>query len=215
MIGYFEKPPTVDFNRMGELIEEMKWFLRALSIREIPNEEYSMEQVEKYILSLLVGQEKSKESPLCGSWCVSPETAGMPSDSRVDFIYQPSYMATAILSIALFDHPITTLLMPGYLYSLSVGLKFCTGRRLSGHGYSADQGAAEAIKILSAGKVQLLLKQNPEYCPELEKIMEDKVKEMTQRLESGDTLSPWGGDQREMLEEAVCAYHSGLILERR
>lgn len=211
MIKSFKPSTSKDHAEVIATAEAMLSILQALANSEIPNSSYSMDDLESYFSSLVVGQNKAPQSPAFGSWRITTGDDRLPSDFRVDFIYRPTYIATATLSIGLFEHPLTTILMPGYLEALINGLQFCAGRGLKGHGYDAAKGAADAVKILSLGKVPLLLNQNPDYCPTLKRALETTTNYMKNRLSSGEFRSCWGEDQSGDFISALESFEAALI----
>lgn len=193
-----------------EIVDSLLLTLKELSENTILTESYSMPDLEKYLRSLVRGQEKNHDSKTFGCWAAIDTNERAPADFRVDFFYKPTYIACATLSICLFQHPLTTLTIPGYLEALVNGLNFCCGRKLKGHGYEADIGAAEAISILSSGKVPLLLHQNPTYCPKLGTIINNEIQEIRLKLDSGRTINCWGEDESLVFKTAIEAYDRNI-----
>ena len=209
-LKFFTRSSSRDNSEATEIVDLMLLTLKELSENTIPNESYSMHDLEKYLRSLVLGQEKNHESKTFGCWPVIDTNERAPADFRVDFFYKPTYIASATLSICLLEHPLTTILMPGYLDALVDGLNFCCGRNLKGHGYEADIGSAEAIKILSLGKVPLLLHQNPDYSLKLKSVIEKTITEIKDKLDSGQTFSCWGENQTKAFESAIKAFEKSL-----
>ncbi|MBV2131854.1 hypothetical protein KRX52_03470 [Pseudomonas sp. MAP12] len=209
MIKSFKHSTTTDPVELRRANESMLDILQALATRKIPSATYTMNDLERYLLSLIKGQEKTPECTTFGSWSAAPKSDGMPADARVEFIYIPTYIATSTLSIALLEHPITTLLIPGYLIALINGLVFCTGRELRGHGCDVDIGAIDAINILSLGKIPLLLDQNPNYCPRLKKILHQATRDMAEKLNTGDYFSDLESDYAIKLKSTLESFRLG------
>lgn len=209
-IELFTRSSFRENSEATEIVDLMLLTLKDLSEKKIPNESYSMPDLEKYLRSLVRGQEKNQDIKTFGCWPAIDTNERPPADFRVDFFYKPTYIASATLSICLFQHPLTTLTISGYLEALVNGLNFCCGRNLKGHGYEADIGAAEAITTLSSGKVPLLLHQNPTYCPKLGKIIIDEIQEIRLKLESGVTINCWGEDEYLAFKTAVDAYDRNI-----
>jgi hypothetical protein len=127
----------------------------------------------------------------------------MPSDARVDFVFRPTYAAVATLSRTLCDYPVLAVRTPRFLLTLKQGMKFATYRGLAGHGYEADKGAIHALRILSLGKVPLLLQQHPELCPALAKIIREVAESMQERLSAHSAFGIWGEDLSEGFRQAI------------
>ena len=66
---------------------------------------YSEESYKRLIVSFVNNQRSSLGRTKPGSWSIVPNDEGMDSDIRVDFIFVPTYLVTAILSRTLCDFP--------------------------------------------------------------------------------------------------------------
>lgn len=197
-------PDQVDIPAMDALIDSMMEVLEALDEGLIPNDsDYTLDDLRGYLASLVGGQRGRLGHTKAGSWAVSPDDAGMASDARVDFIIRPTYIATATLSRALCEYPLLALAIPNYLRALERGMKFCSFRSLQGHGYEADAGAIDALRILSLGKIPWLLHRHPDACPELKTAIDTVAQDMAQRLLDGDAVGVWGEDYSEGFRSAV------------
>ena len=147
-----------------------------------------------YLTSLVEGRRGSVGRTMPGSWAVVPDDDGMPSDARVEFIFTPTYIATATLTRCLCDFPLTAMAIPGYLEALHTGMVFCAARDLQGHGYDAIDGAIDSLGILSRGKVPWLLSRQPEFCPELKAAIDEAATYMARSLAKGTATGAWGED---------------------
>jgi hypothetical protein len=204
LIKKFQFLDSVDTENIQKIIGDMYDLLLALDEGRIPNtSDYSHEDLRAYLESLIKGQRKSLGSTKSGSWSVAPNDEGMPADARVEFIFRPTYIATATLSRVLCDYPLIALSLSLYRIALHRGLKFCTHRKLQGHGYDGDMGMIDAFSILSLGKVPWLLNRHPDFCPELEDIISAAAADMKVRLETGKTTGPWGTDFSEGFRSAL------------
>ena len=116
---------------------------------------------------------------------------------RVEFIFAPTYIATATLARCLCDHRETALAIFGYREAMQTGMLFCTSRNLLGHGYGATAGAIAALSILSLGKVPWLLHRHPEFCPELKASVDEAAAYTARCLAEGSAAGPWGEDYTE------------------
>lgn len=204
MITRFKYLDHVDIEAMFDLIDGMMEVLVSLDEGLIPIEQdYTLNHLHSYLQSLVDGQRDSLGRTKAGSWGVAPDDDGMDSDARVDFIFRPTYIATATLSRALCEYPLVALAIKGYKEALMSGMLFCSYRRLQGHGYEADKGAIDALRILSIGKVPWLLHRHPDACPELKAAINDVANDMAKRLLSGTAVGMWGEDYSEGFRSAV------------
>lgn len=204
MINNFRHLDTVDIPDMLALIDSMMEVLESLDEGLVPNDsDYTAEQLKGYLESLVTGQRGSLGRTRPGSWGVVPDDDGMDSDNRVDFILRPTYIATATLSRALCEYPLLALSIPHYEEALLSGMVFCSYRGLRGHGYEADEGAIDALRILSLGKVPWLLNRHPEACPDLKVAIDGVANDMAERLLNGTAVGLWGEDYSEGFRSAV------------
>ena len=164
---------------------------------------YSEESYKRLIVSFVNNQRSSLGRTKPGSWSIAPNDEGMDSDIRVDFIFVPTYLVTAILSRTLCDFPHLVESIPNYKDALKKGMLFCSYRNLAGHGYESDSGAAEALTILSLGKVPLLLEQNKDLCPPLYKAIKIVSNEMKERLKTDSAYGVWGENLQDDFSSAL------------
>ena len=208
MIKIFKYYHSFDSRRMSSLVDAMQDLLEALDDGEIPNrKDYSLGNLKTYLASLVRRQRKSLSGIKPGSWAVHEGNFEMASDARVDFIFRPTYIATATLSRCLFEYPLTALSLRGYRRALKTGLLFCSYRDLRGHGYRSDSGIIDAFRILSLGKVPLLLRRHPDFCPELKSVIDSVARDMEKRLSTGSTVGIWGEDYSEKFRSAIETFH--------
>jgi len=193
---------------MSLMLEDMKDTLVAIDAGEIPNNiDYTISELLKYCQTIIDGQREELGVTKAGSWSVAPNDDSMPSDARVEFIFEPTYIAVSILCRVLLDHPWIAIQITGFVDSLKKGLKFCTYRELRGHGYEDIDGMLDALMILTMGKVPVLLEKSPDFCPELHLIFQSIEKYLSDALVSGKTLGAWGEDYTENYQGALESYY--------
>lgn len=204
LLKYFEPFKHVDTRAMLSYVEAMEEVVEALDERLIPDaNNYTLEDLGSYVQSLVAAQRRKLSFVKPGCWCVVSGDDGMPSDARVDFVFRPTYAAVAMLSRTLCDYPVLAIRTPRFLLTLKQGMKFATYRGLAGHGYEADQGAIHALRILSLGKVPLLLQQHPELCPSLARIIREVAESMQARLSADSAVGVWGEDLSDGFRQAI------------
>jgi hypothetical protein len=204
MLKYFEPFKQVDTGAMLSYVESMEEVVEALDERLIPDATtYTLEDLSSYVQSLVAAQRRKLSFVKPGCWCVISGDDGMPGDSRVDFVFRPTYAAVATLSRTLCDYPVIAVRTRRFLLTLKQGMKFATYRGLAGHGYEADRGAIEALRILSLGKVPLLLQRHPELCPPLATIIREVAESMQERLSTNSAVGVWGEDLSEGFRQAI------------
>ena len=197
----FEVSKIHDTQRMSGFVMIMSEYLYRLSADE--NQSFQNLGLRFYLKSIVDGQRgKLIGGTQPGSWCLGPDDL-MDSDARVDFIFKPTYLAVATLSLAKINHPSITNDIEGYDDCLKKGLKFCTHRKLQGHGYDSIAATIDIFKILSLGKVPTLLHRNPEFCIDLKNILDDVANTIAAKLLNNDAKGVWGEDYSEGLSSAL------------
>ncbi len=184
---------SVNISVLDSFNEELKLILEHIdSGTTFSSGLYYKEDFRNLLESFVKGQRRSLGGTKGGSWSIVPNDTGMPSDARVDFIFMPTYLVTAILSRVFCDYSDIAKSINGYTNALKKGMKFCSSRNLQGDGYEGDAGAAKALTILSIGKVPWLLENNKDLCPELLETIQNVAKDMQSRLDSGTAINEWG-----------------------
>ena len=197
----FEISNEHDIDKMSALIDIMSEYLFLLS--EDENNLLQSNSLNFYLNSLVDGQrDKLTGGTKSGSWCVAPDDL-MDSDARIDFIFKPTYLAVATLSLAKINYPSITNSINNYDEKLKNGLKFCTYRNLQGHGYDSILQMIDAYKILSMGKVPLLLYRSPELSIELKRVLVNVANTIALKLANNDAIGAWGEDYSEGFSGAI------------
>jgi len=171
MIKEFKPCTKADIEEMDRKVRELREVLEVLAGGGIPGPGYTVDDLERLCESLVRGQRNDIPRLVPGSWCVAPSIEGMDSDARVEFVFFPTYLAVAILTRALREHPELKERIPGYEKALKEGLGFSARRGLMGHGYDANTEMREAVGILEMGQVGGYLEEEPGACPELRKVL--------------------------------------------
>lgn len=158
---------------MFEYRDELMNVLRALDNNTLFNESTNAkEDFTNLLTSFVEGQRGTFANiAVAGSWGLVDCKEGIPSDARVDFVFMPTYIITAILARTYLDYPEIANSIPRYKGALIAGFNFCSLRGLQGHGYEGEDGRVEALKILNMGHVPELLEKNPAWCNELAQIL--------------------------------------------
>lgn len=127
------------------------------------------------------------------------DTYNVPSDARVDFCYMPTYYGAAIL-------------MKEYLTGkrhivseLEMGLQASLGCGFLGHGYEAEKGRIDAIKVFIKGGLRKFLETEREICPEFHNKVNNIVHRYNSCLLRGDdyTKGFWNEDYSSPWQEIV------------
>jgi len=189
MIKLFKPSEEVNVKKMQKINSDLRLMLKKIFLNEIPNNDYTIEDLQNFCISLIKGQRNSQNltgiKP--GSWCVAPNADEMGSDARVDFAFYPTYVIIAILTKIKMDYPYFAARIENYDKVLKLGMKFSTYRELYGHGYEGFEQLLDAILIFGEGSIYQFLKSDKDYCPELLKILESIKIELTDRINNGST----------------------------
>ncbi len=155
----------MDFEHQGAIVGLMKDVVTFLQKDQIPDEKYTMEDIKKYVITLIDLQRK--EDIVKNSWSVAPEPENTPEDEEVDFHFFPTYLAVATLSLIKQKYPEMALELDGFDSALKTGMFYAVSNQFKGFGFNSDFQRLEAAILLSKGKVAELLLENPDLCPEL------------------------------------------------
>jgi len=192
---------AVDISQMQEIIKTMREFLEDFDTGHASSDVFA------YCESLVLGQRDSLGRTIPGSWSVAPNDDNMPTDARVEFVFEPTYIAVAILSRSLLEYPWVAISIDGFKQALTTGMEFCTHRNLHGSGYDALDGLFNAWSILCAGHVPMLTKVAPEFSKKLSKIITKTELFLLDSLKTGNTTGPWGEDLKYKFEAAIETYY--------
>jgi hypothetical protein len=163
---------------MSRVLQDMIEVLEGLEACRIPDrEEYTCDDLRAYLVSLVESQRGELalghgSQILAGSWSINSHCEDMPSDARVEFIFFPTYVAVATISRCLLEFPLLAASVPGLAPALQRGLEFACHRELAGHGREAAEDKQKALNLFYLGWVPLLLWQNPDFCPRMNRILE-------------------------------------------
>ena len=208
MILEFKPIDSVKIDAFMKFNDELKSILESIDDGTLFSEKkYSKDEFTSLLKSFVEGQRGSLGRTKEGSWSIIPNDDHMPADARVEFIFLPTYLVTAILSRVMIEYPEVANSIPNYTVALQKGMLFCSYRTLYGHGYEADKGAAEALTILSMGKVPLLLECDNNLCPELLKAIQDVTKELQHRLMTKTAMGTWGENLQENFSSALETFY--------
>jgi hypothetical protein len=154
--AFYVTGPDAPIDEMSRLVISMFRVLHGLHQERLPNsQDYSLEDLRAFVVSLVAGQRGQLDLAIRGSWCVAHDTSGMDGDARQEFIHRPTYIATAVLIRALYTYPNTLAEVRGLGDAIRHGLGFSACRNLRDHGYGE---LPSADTIMRMGKVPEILK---------------------------------------------------------
>ena len=170
-----------NFGKLYEMKSEMKNFLEEKS--DYHNTEW-MDNLE----TILDFQDSDGSFKLFDSYQI-------PSDTRVDFCHEPTYICTSILMKAYLTGD--SALAEKVETPLIHGLKRCCCRNLTGHGYESLEGQIEALNIFMKGGLREFIDLHPELNPKFTEMITNIMNSFESLEVRKDFKDPWGEDYKE------------------
>ena len=126
-------------------------------------------------------------------------TYRIPSDARVDFCHEPTYICTSILMKAYLtgDSELIEMIET----PLIQGLEICCMRNLTGHGYESLQGQIDALNFFMKGGLREFIDLHPELNSKFTEMILNIMIEFDARQEHEAFKGTWGEDYRESILE--------------
>jgi len=153
----FDVAKVVNVKVFEDIISDMEQNLDFL------NDTNNKEEVRELCISYIKGQRNDIEGLKKGSWCVAPNIDGMKGEERADFVYRPTYIAISVLTLIAKKYPDIPDSVENFWEVLKNGYDFASGRNFKGHGYEAESGLRETMKIFKKGGVIDFIKSNPDF----------------------------------------------------
>ena len=113
----------------------------------------------------------------------------IPSDTRVEFCWMPTYVCTAILMKAYMTDPSS--FTPKEESALLEGLKMSSKKNLRGHGFKAFKGQIESLEIFMKAGLREFLDVHRDFCPEFSEMI-SKIITKSKDIETNEEFGPWG-----------------------
>lgn len=180
---------------MLSIVKGMEETLTYFSEHENIDNALSFDELVHYIESLVAGQVAWSKEKDQYAWLVAPDH-NMPSDARVDFLFRPTYIAVATLTLFRQRYPEEAKNIMDFDTVLRRGMAFSLLRGFSGHGCEGTLGTIDAMNIFAKGKVCSFLLDN-DICPPMLEALKDTVKELKACIADGMSKSTWNEDCRE------------------
>ena len=122
-------------------------------------------------------------------------TYEIPSDARVDFCHEPTYICSSILMKAYLTGD--SKLKQKIKTPLIHGLERCCCRNLTGHGYDALKGQIEALNIFMKGGLREFIDLHPDLNSKFTEMILNIMVEFDAREEQEAFKGIWGEDYKE------------------
>jgi len=201
MLTTFDIPVNGSIEDLYRAKQQLYEFLNTLVTNRIELNDFIFNELRETVKDLIKKQRKDLKKPRNLSWCLPEDDRVMPSDARVDFMYEPTYIAVSILTYVKVHYPKVAESIGGYDGALKKGMRFSTMRNLSGHGYESLEGTAEAVRIFHLGEVPAFLEENKFFCFDLYRLLKNIYRNIVHNLARGTTVSGWNKDYKETMEQ--------------
>jgi len=201
MLTTFDIPSKGSIEELYRVKQQLYDFLNTLVSNKIPENDFMRTELRETVKELIKKQRTDLKHPRSMSWCLPEDDRNMPSDARVDFMYEPTYIVVAILTYVKVHYPVVVEPIGGYDGVLKKGMRFSTMRNLSGHGYESLDGTAEAVRIFGLGGVPAFLEEHKLYCYELYRLLKNLYRTIVDNLILGRTVAGWNKDYKEEMEQ--------------
>lgn len=113
----------------------------------------------------------------------------IPSDTRVEFCWMPTYVCTAILMKAYMTDPSS--FTSKEESALLEGLKMSSKNNLRGHGFKAFKGQIESLEFFMKAGLREFLDVHRDFCPEFSEMI-SKIITKSKDIETNEEFGPWG-----------------------
>ncbi len=180
----------MDFEHQGAIVGLMKDVLTYLQKDKIPYEKYTMDDIKKYLMTLIDLQRT--EDIVKDSWSVSPEPENTPEDEEIDFHYFPTYLAVATLALFKQKYPEEVKNLEGFEHALKTGMLYAVSKQFNGYGFNSNFQRLEATILLSKGSVAELLLAEPDLCPTLLSELKAVLAEVTESVKNKQIVNDFG-----------------------
>lgn len=183
-----------DYEDMGGAVEAMRNVNRHFKTGTLPNDQFSLADLETYVNHLIMIQEPD------GSWTVSAFPEELAGDEKVEFAIYPTYLALGTLVLAEEYLPETE--FPGRDDALRKGFSIL---KMEGYGEDSLFQIIEMVLMLIEAAVPPWLKSrrdNEVYYQVTMKLISFRDK-LQSRIDAGDTVLSFGGDYRSIFELVV------------
>jgi len=192
------------------------------SLNQLVNGQMCVEDAITYITSLIEQQEES------GHWSVLPDWHA-PSDVRVMYIYQPTYLATAFLMTFLLRYPSVCYDISGFFDGLSRGLEASAGRNFLGS-FGDEQTRYDVMDLFLRAGLRDFMQAHVEMCPLFSQMIRQILLETRIGLDSelvrlnsdksgviqnfGESPEYWRGVTFRALSSSLLEEMTGMMIEQ-
>ena len=185
MKNSFYRPEAINTREFDRIVEAMRSDLSAFRKGQV-----SVEDQEVYIRELILAQKILEKDPRMGFWGFS-EPHEMPGDSRVEYFYKPTYIATGIMMVSLLQNP-ELRKMDGFDETMTRALMGSKGRNFLGNGHDSKKGLLEALDIFLDAGADIFIDIYPDYAKEFNLQLLLALAHVKLCVEKENFLGDWG-----------------------
>lgn len=185
MKNSFYRPEEINSGEFDRIVEAMRSDLDVFRKGQVAYVEQ-----EAYIRELILAQKVLDKDPRMGFWGFA-EPQEMPGDSRVEYFYKPTYIATGIMMVSLLQNP-QLRKMDGFDVTMSRALMGSKGRNFLGSGHDSKKGLLEALEIFLDAGADLFIDIYPAYAKEFNLQLLLAHAHVKLSVEKGNFLGDWG-----------------------
>jgi len=184
----FYRPTEINTRNLDQIIKEMR-----INVSEIISGSVGKDELVRYTRKLIEDSLPLRKNPKMVFWgFAEPDT--MPSDSRVEYFYTPSYIAVSILAYIKMNGPEEAIELKGFEETLKKGLLGATGRGFSGAGHDTLIGMIHCMDIFASAHLNEFVEKYPEICPEFTKMFKEAKSFLEAKVRSGELKGDYGND---------------------
>ena len=186
----FYRPETIDTQEFEHIMDDMRQVLNTLKTGTVPKEE-----ICQYLRELLP-QAKPFEAKPEMYFFGFDDPRSMPSDSRVEYFYKPTYLAAAILIQACCLYP--EILTDGSLEDMEPYMKGCltgcTGRYFAGSGYEDYHGMLKTMNLFYGAGLREFLEKHEALCPRFAQVVREILQQLEAAYQNKPVIRGWNQD---------------------
>jgi len=174
-----------------EMVEEKFVNEMAGYYEEMIYGKFTEEMAVELITTKLAEAKACQNNEECWFWMFA-EPSEMEPDSRVRYVYEPTYYMTAAILYAMVEYP-SVREIPGLMDKLELLLNGCMGRDFRGHGYNEWEGFLKTMKIFINANVHGFLALYKSYYPKFNVFFNQCIDLVEGKLATGEGRSMWSG----------------------
>lgn len=187
----FYRPATINTMEMESILEKLQEDLRSIRSGQV-SEEAMISYVQKIIED---AKPLAENQSMVFMGFAEPET--MPSDSRVRYFYEPTYLAACILLQAKLQGVERVLTLSGFDECFRKMLHGSTGRGFQGAGYDDFRGLLHSLNLFYEAGVLEFLEKFPSYAPSFTRAFQAAQDYLSWRCRKEKVLGSWGEEYTE------------------